>query len=183
MPWHRASTWWNIAPSVSLARYRLWTMVNTFIFRTREGMISCHQIAIVFTSPRGRAHSLSRYHHHCPPGWSIAHCTWDIVLENCRLWSADVCLIFCPIEVRTTVLYAVCVTQVVWVIREAEILSSTSSLVIPTSSSSSCIDELCSRSSWTCGPPPPSVHHPTSSGTRGTSRTSVSLLSSQACLA
>ena len=158
------------------ARYRLWTVINTFMLCAVMVVMICHQIAVVFMSSWRRAHSFSRYHHHC-----IAHCTWDFVLTNCRKWGTLICLILCTIYVGTSSLSATCVPQIVWVIREAEIVSSTSTVTPIASSSSSCIDELCSRSSWTCGPPPPSVHHPTNSGTRGTSRTSVSFLPSQTC--
>ena len=79
------------------AKYRLWTVINAFEFCAMVAMVVCHQVAIVFTNPWGRAHSLSRYHHHCPPGWSIAHSTRDIVLTNCKKWGTLMCLILCTI--------------------------------------------------------------------------------------
>ena len=50
------------------------------------------------------------------------------------------------------------------------IVCSTSFLFKMTSSCPSSIQQLCSRSARTCGPPPPGVHHTTSSGIQGSSQ-------------
>ena len=81
-------------------------------------------------------------------------------------WSC-ICLILCPIQ-RAVALDPRPVVEVVWIFWHAEIVSTSSSSLVPAASCSSpCIHQLSSCYIWAGCLPPPGVDHPTMLGPGG----------------
>ena len=114
-------------------RYCLWRSVYTFKHCTVKVPVVCHEISIVLPGPGWRAGVLCRYHHNSPLRWSIAHCTWNIMLSNRVQWSI-ICrmrtpsLILGPIQMCSSILCSRSVTQVLWLLWYTEVICSTSSI-------------------------------------------------------
>ena len=167
------STSWN----------RVWVLVNTLkhgtiVNVTWISFVVWHEVARVLQSPCWWTPSFSWDHCDCHPCWSIADSTGNIVFLNSWEWSSWLWLILSSIH-RAPPLHPRLVCKVVWIIGHAEVVSTSSSVAPPASSSPSCIHELCSSDIWAAGFSPPYVDYPSIPWARWTCYSLISPLSSR----
>ena len=143
---------------------RVWVLVNTLKHVMIANIVwvsfvGWHEVARVLQSPCWWTPSFSWDHCDCHPCWSITHSTGNIVVVNSCEWFM-VCQILSSIH-RAKPLHSRLVCKVVWIIRHAEVVGTSSSASKPASSSPSCIHQLCSSDIWAAGFSPPCVDYPT----------------------
>ena len=76
-------------------------------------------------------------------------------------------VILCSIQVAGIIVSRL-ITQILWVIRHAQVIGTSSTVAVPASSSSSFVDQFSSWCRWAGCPSPPGVDHSTTTGTRRT---------------
>ena len=135
-----------------------------------------NEVAMILSCPGGRAVIFSWEHQVERPCRHLAYCTRCIVAVMVN----NVC-VFCPINL-SIVRWLIC-SRVLWIIRQTQVVCSSTWFTITASSNSSSVDECGASNVGTGGPPPSCVDNTTPTGSRGSNislgslRASVSLLS------
>ena len=151
----------------STAWYALWVLVNTLEGSSVMVVVSCHEVAIILEGPGGWTLGFGREHQHHHSGSSRADRTRDIVVVDRFQWTTDTSsrLVLSSINWAYTLMPR-SGPQVVWILRQAEVVGSSSFVSMVGPSSPSCIDQLCSRCVGAGCSSPASVHHPSTAGAR-----------------
>jgi hypothetical protein len=112
----------------------------------------CHEVSKVFCCPGRRAAVFSWYHHHCWSGGHIAYSTGHIVIMS----ALNNMLILCSINAvgipigSFSLSSPVCKsTAVFWVCRHAQVIGTSSLLVVWTPSSDTRVDHFGASYLWT----------------------------------
>ena len=153
----------------STAWYALWVLVHTLESSSVVAVVFCHEVAIVLESPGGWTLGFGREHQGCVSARSVTYCTrYVVVVDRCkRTVRVTIITYFIFGSINWTItLMPRSGPQVVWTLRQAEVVGSSSFVTVPAPSSPSCIDQLCSWCVRAGCSSPASVHYPSTAEAR-----------------